>query len=67
MVAAVLSFFVLLCVVVGARQYDRRMWNAGRCSSCEKRWKKFAVDSAGGRGYRCPCGRIVWISWGVDT
>lgn len=44
---------------------DSINWNGGKCPKCGKEWELFAIDSGGGRGYKCAC-RHIWISYNVD-
>ena len=44
---------------------DSKSWNKGRCQ-CGLLWQRFDTDSQGGRGYKCLCGEVIWVSWPVD-
>ena len=60
----------MLTLLVGgaiwAWRQDDRDWNGGACHECGDWWESFDMDSQGGRGYRCGCGRSIWISYPVD-
>lgn len=46
---------------------EKRSWNKGKCRNCGGSWVKFDVDSQGGRGYKCICGKTIWISYPIDN
>lgn len=48
------------------RNNEKRWWNGGYCRDCGSEWKRFDMDSQGGRGYSCECGKSIWISYRVD-
>ena len=41
---------------------ETRNWNKGHCSRCYSQWKSFDMDSSGAVGYKCLCGKYIWIS-----
>lgn len=49
-----------------ARRFEKKKFNNGICSKCGGKWERFDTDSQGGRGYRCECGRYIWITYKVD-
>ena len=49
-----------------ASRVEAKQWNYGRCKECNDSWECFDTDSQGGRGYKCGCGKYVWISYKVD-
>lgn len=49
-----------------AARAEGKQWNKGKCDVCQDDWEGFATDSQGGRGYKCGCGRSIWISYRVD-
>lgn len=55
---------VVLLAVIGAREFERKLWNGGRCKKCGASWEWFDVDSQGGWGFVCrPCHQYIWISY----
>lgn len=58
---------VVVCVLVAGSfagwYWNTIEWNKGFCSKCNDSWEYFDTDSQGGRGYKCGCGRHIWISW----
>lgn len=60
-----LAGFLTICLLGNA--LERRDWNEGRCSCCCHPWENVGLDAPGGRSYKAPCGRHIWISWpGID-
>ena len=57
---------VLFSVGAIASYAEGKKWNHGRCKECNDSWQSFDTDSQGGRGYKCGCGRHIWISYRVD-
>jgi len=58
--------FVLTFIIVGgiySYSNEKKDWNNGHCSKCHNKWKSFDMDLQGGRGYKCLCGRYIWISY----
>lgn len=61
------AFLLLMATgITWARYHEKKEWNNGHCSRCQSLWVCFDVDSQGGRGYKCLCGRHIWISYKVD-
>ena len=70
-VGIILGGAVLAVAVIGgfcARKSEKRIWNKGVCSFCQRGfWKSFDMDSSGARGYNCSnCDSYCWISYNVD-
>lgn len=61
------AFAVFMAVALVARQVEKKDFNGGFCG-CGRKWRRYDVDSQGGRGYTCdPCNKGVWVSyWGID-
>lgn len=58
---------ILVAGILWARFSEKKDWNNGICAVCHTPWKSFAMDSQGGRGYKCGCGNHkAWISYAVD-
>jgi len=54
---------LVLAVMVWGFSSERRSWNGGYCQ-CGERWRRFDIDSQGGRGYVClGCNQRMWISY----
>lgn len=70
LVCQVIGFVILAIMVLGgfvAWHSEKKDWNHGFCSECNEPWESFDRDSQGGRGYKCGCGKHIWISYpGVD-
>jgi len=62
------AFAVFLTVALLARQVEKRAFNGGVCPNCARDWRRYDMDSQGGRGYTCDsCNKGVWVSyWGID-
>lgn len=69
----VLSF---ICFVLGAflaiigipgylsYRYEKKLFNDGKCATCDKEWRSFDMASDGSVGYTCDCcDDTVWLSW----
>jgi len=57
-------FLVLVAATVAARRTEKKQFNGGFCT-CGRKWRRYDVDSQGGRGYTCdPCHRGTWVSYG---
>jgi hypothetical protein len=60
-------FIIMLSIVLTiwgiAYFIEFKRWNHGKCPICNMHWKYFDTDSQGGRGYKCSCKRVIWISW----
>lgn len=66
-IGVAVTFVLILVVGVFAGYWrERTAWNGGRCRMCAGEWKSFDMDSQGGRGYSCPCGKHLWVSWPID-
>jgi hypothetical protein len=65
---AIVVFVLVGFITSGVYGYytEKADWNNGKCC-CGQDWRQFDMDSQGGRGYVCDCGRHIWISWpGID-
>lgn len=53
---------------VWAAYQDKKEWNNGGCSHCEKGWwEAVSCDSSGCTGYRCTnCGTWFWESGWIN-
>lgn len=58
----VFLLIVLPFCLLGSR-LEGWQWHGGHCSRCGSPWRYFDTDSQGGRGYKCGCGRCIWVSW----
>lgn len=68
MLVLVLIIFVFTVILFGGRGGESKTWNSGTCRECGTKWKQFDIDSQGGRGYKCGCGKhTCWISYSVDN
>lgn len=58
---------VFLGLALWAIRSERKSWNKGVCTQCNKDiWVSFDMDSSGATGYKCnSCGASTWISWGA--
>lgn len=69
-IPVVVSALIIIILIVGmmiARHFEKKEFNNGYCTVCNKRLRNFDTDSQGGRGYCCPkCGRTIWVSYPVD-
>ncbi|APU89027.1 hypothetical protein Rctr197k_276 [Virus Rctr197k] len=66
MLLVLAAAFFLIVTTWLCRTSEARAFNRGVCR-CGSRWRRFDVDSQGGRGYRCDaCGDYCWVSYGVD-
>ena len=66
---APMAWLVLMLIIMRhAAARERLAFNAGECPSCRRSWRRYDVDSQGGRGYTCDgCKRGVWVSYsGID-
>lgn len=62
-ILGVTIFSVLVCAALGARYLEKKDFNGGFCG-CGQRWRRYDVDSQGGRGYTCDgCNKGVWVSY----
>ena len=64
-----LGIILVAIMLIGGlweRDREKREWNNGYCKKCGSEWERFDMDSQGGRGYTCDCGRTIWISYKVD-
>lgn len=55
----------IICIY-WARRSEKKEWNKGVCPICGNKWKCFAMDSQGGRMYRCSNWHFCDISYDVD-
>lgn len=55
----------LLVLALGGYFLDKHEWNNGVCRKNGLRWKRFDIDSQGGRGYVAG-NEYCWISWPAD-
>ena len=61
------TFFVAL-IYVFVKANVVYPFNGGRCKRCGYRLRKMDIFVRCGRGYKCSnCGKIVWISYSVDS
>jgi hypothetical protein len=59
----------IVVILLGAfltRKKEKNIFNNGICNKCSGRWEFFDIDSSGARGYKCSCGKYIWISYNVD-
>lgn len=61
-------FSALAATILWVRREEKNQFNGGFCT-CGRKWRRYDVDSQGGRGYTCdPCNKGVWVSyWGIDN
>ena len=53
--------------MIWCRHSEKKDWNGGYCPRCGGKWRCFATDSQGGRGYKCDnCNNSTWISYNID-
>lgn len=65
----VFVMMVLAAIAIGCLSYaaEKRWWNNGVSKKTGERWKFYATDSTGARGYHDNHGNEIWISWvGID-
>jgi len=60
------GLFIISSACLIGRFLEAKDWNHGRCKECNDSWDRFDTDSQGGRGYKCGCGNMIWISYKVD-
>ena len=62
LIVGVVSIFALISYA--SYRHEKKLWNNGRCADCNYFWEFFDLDSQGGRGYKCGCGKhSIWINW----
>ena len=62
-VILITGIVVMLYLFCWVYKQDLKDWNNGYCKECNSPWKAFDVDSSGAVGFKCSCGRCIWISY----
>lgn len=60
---------IIILIIIGIVStiiYEKKKWNNGICPICGDKFKLFALDSQGGRMYRCNNWHYCNISFNVD-
>ncbi len=63
-IVGILMFLTLVGAGLAARHVEKKAFNGGFCPSCGRKWRRYDMDSQGGRGYTCDsCNKGVWVSY----
>ena len=63
MIILIILIIILIIITTIAIIIEKRNYNKGICRICGKELKFFDMDSQGGRGYICPNGHTVWVTY----
>ena len=65
-----IAFLIVMTILVTCSylnyRWEKHRWNDGVSRTTGYRWRFFAMDSSGARGYSDDHGNEIWISWNIE-